>query len=83
MSLQKVCQKVFKGKFYTNNILFISVYYLVSGAPNNFVRYFSLHRLPEEHLMLQQTCRNFVETELKPIAGHLDKEHKFPAEQVL
>lgn len=32
--------------------------------------------------MLQQTCRNFVETELKPVAALLDKEHKFPTEQV-
>lgn len=32
--------------------------------------------------MLQKTCRDFVEAELKPFAAQLDKEHKFPAEQV-
>lgn len=32
--------------------------------------------------MIYETCRNFAETELKPIASALDKEHKFPQEQV-
>jgi len=32
--------------------------------------------------MLQEMCRNFADNELAPIAGQLDKEHKFPAEQV-
>lgn len=45
-------------------------------------RCFSLHRLSEEHLMLQKTCRDFVESELKPVAAQLDKNHKFPAEQI-
>jgi butyryl-CoA dehydrogenase len=38
--------------------------------------------LKEEHVMIAKTCRNFAETELIPIAGKLDKEHRFPAEQV-
>ncbi len=38
--------------------------------------------LKEEHVMIAQMCRNFAETELKPIAGKLDKEHLFPAEQI-
>lgn len=33
--------------------------------------------------MLQKTCRDFVEAELKPVAALLDKEHKFPAKQVV
>lgn len=33
--------------------------------------------------MLQKTCRDFAEAELKPIAAELDREHKFPAEQVI
>ncbi|CAG0917854.1 unnamed protein product [Notodromas monacha] len=41
-----------------------------------------LGELPEEHRMLQKTCRDFAEGELKPIAAELDKLHKFPAEQV-
>ena len=32
--------------------------------------------------MLQKTCRDFAEGELKPIAGKLDKEHLYPAQQV-
>ncbi|RYG67816.1 hypothetical protein EON64_06595 [archaeon] len=38
--------------------------------------------LKEEHIAVAQTCRNFAETELKPIAAKVDKEHWFPAEQV-
>ncbi|XP_033030769.1 short-chain specific acyl-CoA dehydrogenase, mitochondrial [Lacerta agilis] len=38
--------------------------------------------LPETHQMLRQTCRDFAEKELAPIAAQLDKEHRFPAEQV-
>lgn len=45
-------------------------------------RFFSLHKLSEEHLMLQKTCRDFVEKELKPIAAELDKNHQFPRKQI-
>uniref|UniRef100_G3SLT3 Short-chain specific acyl-CoA dehydrogenase, mitochondrial n=1 Tax=Loxodonta africana TaxID=9785 RepID=G3SLT3_LOXAF len=38
--------------------------------------------LPETHLMLRETCRDFAEKELVPIAAQLDKEHRFPAAQV-
>ncbi|XP_073737102.1 short-chain specific acyl-CoA dehydrogenase, mitochondrial isoform X2 [Callorhinus ursinus] len=38
--------------------------------------------LPETHRMLRQTCREFAEKELVPIAAQLDKEHRFPAAQV-
>ncbi|XP_072839496.2 short-chain specific acyl-CoA dehydrogenase, mitochondrial [Pogona vitticeps] len=38
--------------------------------------------LPETHRMLRQTCRDFAEKELAPIAAQLDKEHRFPAEQI-
>lgn len=38
--------------------------------------------LPDTHQMLRQTCRDFAEKELVPIAGQLDKEHRFPADQV-
>ncbi|XP_077995488.1 short-chain specific acyl-CoA dehydrogenase, mitochondrial-like [Glandiceps talaboti] len=42
----------------------------------------SLIDLPETHDMLRKTCRDFADNELKPIAGMLDKEHKYPVEQV-
>ncbi|XP_032459531.1 short-chain specific acyl-CoA dehydrogenase, mitochondrial isoform X2 [Phocoena sinus] len=38
--------------------------------------------LPETHQMLRQTCRDFAEKELFPIAAQVDKEHRFPAAQV-
>ncbi|XP_054938702.1 short-chain specific acyl-CoA dehydrogenase, mitochondrial-like [Physeter macrocephalus] len=37
--------------------------------------------LPETHQMLRQTCRDFAEKELFPIAAQVDKEHRFPAAQ--
>jgi len=38
--------------------------------------------LPETHQMLQDTCKQFAETELWPIAGEIDKNCRYPAEQV-
>ncbi|XP_078681177.1 short-chain specific acyl-CoA dehydrogenase, mitochondrial-like [Branchiostoma floridae x Branchiostoma belcheri] len=42
----------------------------------------SLADLPETHDMLRKTCRDFADNELKPIAGDLDREHRFPTEQI-
>jgi len=39
--------------------------------------------LPETHQMLKDTCRQFAEAELWPIAGKIDKTCEYPAEQVL
>lgn len=33
--------------------------------------------LKEEHVMISEMCKQFAETELKPHAAMLDKEHKF------
>jgi hypothetical protein len=38
--------------------------------------------LPEDVELLRTTCWDFAEQELKPIAGQVDKEHKYPADQV-
>lgn len=54
----------------------------VSDVPNATLRFFSLHQLPETHKILQKTCRDFAEKELKPIAAALDKEHRFPEQQI-
>ena len=35
--------------------------------------FYPLARLSETHEMLRQTCRDFADKELKPIAGVLDK----------
>jgi butyryl-CoA dehydrogenase len=32
--------------------------------------------------MIQEMCRNFAATELQPIAAAIDKEHRYPAEQI-
>lgn len=42
----------------------------------------SLSSLPETHQMLQKTCRDFADNELKPIAAKIDREHMYPKEQV-
>nr|CAD7442970.1 unnamed protein product [Timema bartmani] len=42
----------------------------------------SLISLPDTHKMLQKTCRDFAEAELKPIASKIDKEHLYPKEQI-
>ncbi|XP_062339910.1 short-chain specific acyl-CoA dehydrogenase, mitochondrial [Osmerus eperlanus] len=41
-----------------------------------------LAELPEMHQMLRQTCRDYADRELAPIAAQLDKEHRYPAKQV-
>lgn len=38
--------------------------------------------LEEHHELIRKTCREFADKELAPIAAELDREHKFPAEQV-
>ena len=38
--------------------------------------------LPETHQMLKDTCRQFAEAELWPIAGKIDKSGEFPEEVV-
>jgi len=40
-------------------------------------------QLPEIHQMLKDTCRQFAENELWPIAGQIDKTCEYPEKQVL
>lgn len=42
----------------------------------------SLFTLTESHEMLQKTCRDFADRELKPVASQLDKTHRYPQELV-
>ncbi|KAJ8954222.1 hypothetical protein NQ318_005817 [Aromia moschata] len=42
----------------------------------------SLSALPETHQMLQKTCRDFAEAELKPVASKIDREHLYPKDQI-
>ncbi|XP_005739216.1 short-chain specific acyl-CoA dehydrogenase, mitochondrial [Pundamilia nyererei] len=41
-----------------------------------------LAELPETHQILRQTCRDYADRELFPIAARLDKEHVYPAKQI-
>ena len=36
--------------------------------------------LKEEHVMIADMCKTFAETELKPIAGQLDRDHAYPTD---
>ncbi|MEF8780962.1 MAG: acyl-CoA dehydrogenase family protein [Haloferacaceae archaeon] len=36
--------------------------------------------LPAEHRMIRDTVREFCEEEIRPIAGEIEEEHRFPAE---
>lgn len=42
----------------------------------------SLSALSDTHQMLQKTCRDFADNELKPLAAKTDREHLYPKEQV-
>uniref|UniRef100_A0A8C5BS53 short-chain acyl-CoA dehydrogenase n=1 Tax=Gadus morhua TaxID=8049 RepID=A0A8C5BS53_GADMO len=42
-----------------------------------------LAELPEMHQMMRQTCRDYAAKELAPIAATLDKNHTYPAKQIL
>ncbi len=41
-----------------------------------------MFELSETHELLRKTCRDFATNKLKPIAAQLDREHRYPAEQV-
>uniref|UniRef100_A0A3P9L564 Short-chain specific acyl-CoA dehydrogenase, mitochondrial n=1 Tax=Oryzias latipes TaxID=8090 RepID=A0A3P9L564_ORYLA len=41
-----------------------------------------LAELPETHQLLRQTCRDFANRELIPVASKLDREHAYPAQQI-
>uniref|UniRef100_A0A3Q1HJN2 Short-chain specific acyl-CoA dehydrogenase, mitochondrial n=2 Tax=Anabas testudineus TaxID=64144 RepID=A0A3Q1HJN2_ANATE len=41
-----------------------------------------LAELPETHQILRQTCRDYADRELAPIAAKLDKEHLYPTKQI-
>jgi hypothetical protein len=60
----------------------IIIFFLPGFCQHVHYRGFSLASLPETHKILQKTCRDFAEGELKPIAAKLDREHLYPEEQV-
>lgn len=41
-----------------------------------------LTELPEEYQMLQETCRQFADKELSPVAGEHDRKHLYPQAQI-
>lgn len=50
---------------------------------NGCRRFTQLAELPDTHQILRQTCRDYADRELSPIAGRIDKEHSYPAKQIL
>lgn len=42
----------------------------------------SIASLSDTHQMLQKTCRDFADAELKPVAAKIDREHLYPREQI-
>lgn len=42
----------------------------------------SLSSVSETHQMLQKTCRDFADNELKPIAAKIDRDHLYPEAQI-
>ncbi|XP_074062130.1 short-chain specific acyl-CoA dehydrogenase, mitochondrial [Macrotis lagotis] len=55
---------------------------ICSGSWRQLHTIYQSAELPETHQMLRQTCQDFAEKELTPIAGQLDKEHRFPGTQI-
>ena len=51
-------------------------------APRAFSTALAEPAYTEEHEMIKNMCRDFANAQLVPIAGALDREHRFPAEQV-
>lgn len=49
---------------------------------NQTRQFHALAELPETHEMLRKTCRDYADEVLKPIAGDIDRNHRYPAEQV-
>ena len=49
---------------------------------NRSISSFHSINLNETHLMLKNTCKEFADKELKPIAAKVDREHFFPKDQV-
>ncbi|KAM9735323.1 LOW QUALITY PROTEIN: short-chain specific acyl-CoA dehydrogenase, mitochondrial [Menidia menidia] len=41
-----------------------------------------LAELPETHQILRQTCRDYADRELTPIASRLDRDHQYPSKQI-
>ncbi|XP_071945357.1 short-chain specific acyl-CoA dehydrogenase, mitochondrial-like isoform X2 [Antedon mediterranea] len=69
-AFQKVSRQLFRSK-----VCFL-------GSSSSICKAHSLASLSETHAMLRKTCRDFADNELAPIAGELDKEHRYPKEQV-
>ncbi|KAG5675072.1 hypothetical protein PVAND_005007 [Polypedilum vanderplanki] len=55
--------------------------YLLHSSKNIISRFFTTN-LPNDVIVLQELCRKFADTELKPVASHHDKESKYPTEQI-
>jgi len=60
----------------------LSNFKLPSNLYKNVNRSLSFCQMSETHQMLQQTCRDFAENEIKPLASKIDQEHWYPTELI-
>ncbi|KTG47996.1 hypothetical protein cypCar_00033783 [Cyprinus carpio] len=68
---------------FTNICTTVYITFALGMAVGHGVRCLNqLAELPELHQMMRQTCRDYAQKELAPIAAQLDKDHKFPAKQI-
>jgi len=57
---------------------------IFSARTSIFIRsYITLPYFSEEHTILHDACKRLADNELAPQAFEVDKQHKFPTEQVL
>ena len=75
IGLRKAVLRVSKGYIVTAHVIPAGVQSVMQKRLLSF-------DLPETHQILQKTLRDFTESEMKPIAAKVDKEHYFPKEQV-
>lgn len=55
---------------------------IASQFHKNISRCLTSTALSETHQMLQQTCREFAQNEIKPLASKIDQQHWYPTELV-
>uniref|UniRef100_A0A3P8VXN5 short-chain acyl-CoA dehydrogenase n=1 Tax=Cynoglossus semilaevis TaxID=244447 RepID=A0A3P8VXN5_CYNSE len=65
-----------------NNVQVFVFISALGSCLNGWRKLSQLAELPETHLIIRQTCREYADKELTPIAAKLDKEHCYPAQQI-
>ena len=82
-----LCKKIFRDSNQLMNTALRNCFtknasLIARGCNSSRRTYTDLALLSDEHRMMRETCRDFANNELVPIAGVTDKEHKFPSEAI-